>query len=77
MTNKLECLCNINGREVLIEMVNDDTSTYHILHNGDKMEVVTEDFINSILDRVNQFKDEYCGFELFKRVFSLYCAYLK
>ncbi len=76
MISELECVCNINGHEVLIELVN-DASTYHILHNGDKTEVMTEDFINNILDNVNQIKDDYCGFELFKRVFSIYCAYLK
>lgn len=76
MIKELECVCIINGREVLIEMVkNVHTSTYHILHNGDMKEHVTDEFVANILESVNQFKDEYRGFELFKRVFSVYCVY--
>ena len=76
MNNVLRCECIIGGRNVLIELVNDE-STYHILHDGDVKEMITEDFISNILSMVNQFKDDYKGIELIKRVFSVYCVYIE
>ena len=76
MKNVLQCECIVDGRDVLIEMVK-DVSTYHILHDGYMKEIVTEDFISNILSMVSQFKDDYKGIELIKRVFSVYCAYIE